>query len=695
MKRLQVAAVRRRLIIAFALSTLGVAHAGHSPPALSPDLAVTGAGQSVLIPVLANDGAPDAGLKLVRAFGAQHGRLKVVGDAVLYTPQRGFAGEECFSYTVRRANGRTVSGEVTVGVGKGAQIELRGVVVDSPIRNARVRVALNGFDFDAWTDAQGAYALRVASLTAAGFVIARAIGASDTGAAVDFRSALGDFRRLAQEAGPDGLLVAGENGQVNITNLSTAQYVLMTRINAGDPPADDAELRSLAETIDSNRLLELAAIIHLVIDEGAPLPAGVNDAFELISDPDAVLAFKASVGAAVIDAAVAEVRESPFLPGFSAASLDAIYAIITPGAPGTIRIGAGVPYWVELDDVAAGAGDGRLWQYFPDDTPAMSWRLGVDGELIVTPASSPVWDGAELDECGFGGQRAARYAMTELALRRLFDGPGADQILLTETVRVVFPEAPGCPPRAPETQIFQRIALAYAIDAGGELPFAAPPPQFALAVYRPELWLLEPWGYELYDFAGAPSSPATWRLENGRLYVNQPGGRLTEYIRLQTDGAAGHGVLAIATLPGGARAVSYDLSVARDGTLAFDANNLAALWRHGFDLSQYPGDGTPEFGFFIRLDANGSGRHEFVNADGTCGGAGPIILWRIEDGDMRATRLPGGNNITRRWTPLARVGARIYVIEEIEIDPGTPFAAADQRPNFYEPQSLPSACGTP
>jgi hypothetical protein len=148
-------------------------------------------------------------------------------------------------------------------------------------------------------------------------------------------------------------------------------------------------------------------------------------------------------------------------------------------------------------------------------------------------------------------------------------------------------------------------------------------------------------------------------------------------------------------LPGGARAVSYDLSVARDGTLAFDANNLAALWRHGFDLSQYPGDGTPEFGFFIRLDANGSGRHEFVNADGTCGGAGPIILWRIEDGDMRATRLPGGNNITRRWTPLARVGARIYVIEEIEIDPGTPFAAADQRPNFYEPQSLPSACGTP
>jgi hypothetical protein len=74
-----------------------VNHAPHT----QPDVAETGAGQPVTVDVLANDTDPDGDdLGLISVGGAAHGTVEIVEGKVVYTPDRGWAGDDTMKYVV-------------------------------------------------------------------------------------------------------------------------------------------------------------------------------------------------------------------------------------------------------------------------------------------------------------------------------------------------------------------------------------------------------------------------------------------------------------------------------------------------------------------------------------------------------------------------------------------------------------------
>jgi hypothetical protein len=191
---------------------------------------------------------------------------------------------------------------------------------------------------------------------------------------------VGEIVRLNTAAGSDGVLTRDEFNQVNVTNLSTAQYSLLTDANGGTPPDTDQELLPLVQNIDIDQLLELAAIIKLVVDGEVPLPAGSSDLLALISDPAAVDAFKETLAPNQLDLAIDAVVQDPNLtPGFLAGSLPASYAFAFASAPGTIRVGISSDVGSVMSFNANGTGQNICNEGCGDFT----WTLD-NGDLVGT-----------------------------------------------------------------------------------------------------------------------------------------------------------------------------------------------------------------------------------------------------------------------------------------------------------------------
>lgn len=673
----------------------------------NPDLAITAVGTSVLISVIANDDAGGQELCLAQLNRPDAGTAKIVGNAVRYTPRHGFIGVDRFTYRAETSSGRGARGEVLVGVGLGRRLRIEGQVTDSPIRAARVEVSTGLHDFVTTTDDDGRYAVDVVSLLPEAFLIASATGTSDTGAAVDFRSVLGQFSRLVLEAGADAVLSPAENSQTNITNLSTAQYVLMERAIDGQPPSTDDELRMTAQAVDPSQMLELAAVQRLVIDEREPLPAAVASVFELIQDPAQLASFRASLEPGRLGQIIGTLPAIPgLLPTFGDDRLRPAYALVVPGAPGTIRVGSGGPLLLELDGTGPGvrSGTGRLIEDLPNAAPEVTWQVGLTGNLLVIPQNPRVVERLANDfACTAAPQRQVRDSITRLSIIRLVDGDAVDQLQIAFATQREYLPRFDCPTRSPEiiSDLIRYLGFELRSDRRGELPIIAPPGRWAIPYYQPERWTDGgPWGYDVYDFGDAPSSPSTWEIADGRLRVNHVMSRSTEYIRLQHDGAAADGVFAIVQIEDGTRAVDYSIAAAEDGTLSFSESALTALWRSGFDISSFAGDGFPDTGFFVRLDAGGIGRNEFIDPQGRCSLGRGSFNWGVQNGDMFYTStpdVPAGIAGTRRWIPVARSKSRIYVVEELAFFANPPFfsGSIDQRANFYEPSTTASACGLP
>jgi alpha-tubulin suppressor-like RCC1 family protein len=87
-------------------------------PVATPDTATTDEDRTVHVHVLTNDvDVDDDTLTITEATGASHGTLSLaITDAVAYTPEPGFCGEDSFTYTVSDGNGETDSATVLVTV---------------------------------------------------------------------------------------------------------------------------------------------------------------------------------------------------------------------------------------------------------------------------------------------------------------------------------------------------------------------------------------------------------------------------------------------------------------------------------------------------------------------------------------------------------------------------------------------------
>ena len=720
------------------MAMAGASAATAGPPGLqeaAPDHATTAGGQPVLVDVIANDGDVGATRRLVTVLPAGHGRTRVENGRVQYTPDAGFVGSDQFQYLVQAPKSPPRLGTVTVEVaGGGVILALRGRVTDEPVPGATVTVSVGGVDFTAIADENGVYTIDIAALDGDAFVSIHATGTSPSGARVDFFSLVGAIARLDDEAGGDGLLTMDENGQVDATHLSTAQYVLLAEANGGTPPGTDGALQQLVQNIDIDELVEIAAVIKLVVDLGQPLPDGVDSVFDIVSDPDAYAMFVDALPEGDLQDAIALVAaDSTDIAGFAPAPMPTGYAAIFPGAPGTLRVGIGGQFLLELDGVdgTATSGTGTIIDWRFRDDPGVTWTLAGDQLQVRYDQTDTISSSTFTPACSWDFTQV----LTGFDVTRLQDGSAVDYLHVASVGTVDTtdhdPDAPCAPADGPiDDPGFTMLGFE---NGAGERPYdpAESLGTMMLSHYRPELFPnspnATPWGAALFDFGTSTVSidgvdPAfAWSVTGGRLHValTDPvnGVRAHEYRRYQSDGRKGEGVMAIATDALGRRAAAYNLAVRVDGSLpAFTLAMLPGRWRSGFDISQFPGDTTVFPGFFLRLhdDAARTGVFESVGID--AGGNAvtslfPPMTWGVADsadagpGAMEALSyeditgfVPFCDVATveycfmwrrRTWTPLAIDGNRVYVLERLNYWVGAGVELVSARPNFYEQGPIP------
>lgn len=156
-------------------------------------------------------------------------------------------------------------------------VVLTGVVTDNPIQDATVTATVNGQSFtsDQTTASDGSYEIEVSSEDPDALVRLEAVdpsGATRLSAIVDSFEAIEEI--VDDPANDD---------EFNITNVTTAQEVLATRLTEDGSIDSKEELVDAVSRVETDDLLEVSAAIKLVVDsiDGVTLPDGVGDTVEL------------------------------------------------------------------------------------------------------------------------------------------------------------------------------------------------------------------------------------------------------------------------------------------------------------------------------------------------------------------------------------------------------------------------------
>ena len=260
-------------------------------------------------------------------------------------------------------------------------LTLSGQVIDDPIPFATVTVTVGGVSYTTIADADGFYTLDIATATLAELVTIEAVGRKVTnGQEVDiaFTSLAGSFSKLLADA-EGGVISSDKSQKVNVTNVSTAEYVLLVEANGGSAPTTVEELQQAESQVDATELLQLAAVIKLIVDGGEPLPAGYGTVLDLISDPAAVDAFVAEVEAETpgkLDAVVQDILESSGLvAGFLLADIPARYFVTASVEPGFIpRSGEVFEFADSRPNGCMVAADGCAGDYLYRDNSGRPYR---------------------------------------------------------------------------------------------------------------------------------------------------------------------------------------------------------------------------------------------------------------------------------------------------------------------------------
>ncbi|MCG7550419.1 REJ domain-containing protein [Pseudoalteromonas sp. Of7M-16] len=196
--------------------------------------------------------------------------------------------EVTFTYTATDNQGASTSVSQLVTI-EPIQIafSVTGKVTDAPIPFAQVTMQIGEATFEANADENGDYTLDVAvdESQAAELVKLSAKGINDK-STVSLVSQLNSVSTIKEAAGDDNLVNAEELFDVNVTNVTTAEYALLARDTQGY--SNNAELNDAKARISSQEQLTLAAVLKAVIDHGVALPDGVNSTLELAKNSELV-----------------------------------------------------------------------------------------------------------------------------------------------------------------------------------------------------------------------------------------------------------------------------------------------------------------------------------------------------------------------------------------------------------------------
>ncbi|RZM83487.1 hypothetical protein C3B51_06040 [Pseudoalteromonas rubra] len=204
-----------------------------------------------------------------------------------------------FTVTVTDDKGATQQSSQSVLIKRNTEsVTLNGRVTDEPIANANVVLAAGSTEVQVKANEAGHYtATLLVDESEAHYPVRISATGEGAQSQVEFVSVLNSMAQLVQQAGEDGLLDKAENFGVNVTNVSTAEYALMTR--TGAPLTSDLELNQALLNVDADEKMLLASLIKIVVDHSDyRLPEGVTSTLDLVDDEHTAQQFESQINAA-------------------------------------------------------------------------------------------------------------------------------------------------------------------------------------------------------------------------------------------------------------------------------------------------------------------------------------------------------------------------------------------------------------
>ncbi|AOT08924.1 PKD domain-containing protein [Pseudoalteromonas luteoviolacea] len=162
--------------------------------------------------------------------------------------------------------------------------QLRGLVTDQPIPNAIVTATVGKETFSTTANTSGAYTLDIAADAASDSTLvqlhAQGVGAQSR---VEFMSQLPSVERIRSKIGEDNILDASEVFGVNVTNVTTAEYVQLSEHEGVFD--SQAQLQDALLLVDTADKIKLATLIKALVDDNIDLmPAEYSSTLALAED---------------------------------------------------------------------------------------------------------------------------------------------------------------------------------------------------------------------------------------------------------------------------------------------------------------------------------------------------------------------------------------------------------------------------
>lgn len=206
--------------------------------------------------------------------------------------------------------------DVNVLIEANQEVVISGAVVDEPIPFALVTIKVGDLVFETVADGNGNYTIELEFKDNNLIAVVTAVGTGENDD-VEFKSYLGDGESLQRSAGADGIVTPDENNNANVSNVSTAEFVLIENVlEEGEEIGSQEQLDDLTSQLDVQEVLKVAAIIKAVIDDDVELPEGTNTVLELLRDEEAAEEFVDELVANnpnAIDDLIQQIIEDPVL----------------------------------------------------------------------------------------------------------------------------------------------------------------------------------------------------------------------------------------------------------------------------------------------------------------------------------------------------------------------------------------------
>lgn len=624
--------------------------------------------------VLVNDTISNSGtLKLISVTTPNHGTAQIDGNRITYTPAAGFFGQDSFTYSVKDAGDGTSTSTATVSLTVTAEMTFKGKATDAPLANANITVKVGTKTYTAVTDATGNYSLPITSDSPDHFISIEAQGTGPQ-SHVKLVSLVGDSQRTTAAAGADATLTPSELVGVNVTNVTTALYAQVAKINNGAVPTTQSALDSAASQVGADELLQMAGMIKLVAESigGITLPSGTTDTLALVTNANTYTQFANSVvqqSPALLADAVSAILADPDLSASPSINVEAAKSLI-------YYMGKGCCTRSALELVLNP--DGSASTLENDGKHTGTW-VKSNNAIVLTYHQPVVSYGFDQDGIDI------KTTVTSFQIRQFVGDQESGASSITSFGTVHYPGGQKPDHQMGDGTNGESLMYSFGTLANVNAPAAS---ELAGNTYSGFSTLINDIDNAIDQYSlifaedGSAQSPelpgvaVSWKIESGKLVINYSNGMQQEVARLSVASDGEEHWLIRSTSATGDVALASAMLVKNQTGLAFTDSTIPNRW-----LSSVNAGIVFDYQFYINLMSNHTGQQELTYLDGTTQ-PNAIIGWQVESGKLvmrtyglsngtQSAICPEGQTCTllreRTWTLLRDNGKAIFVFEQLKI----------------------------